>query len=117
MFTFAEYKLQVLCVSELEFNDFFRLYASSFFKKGDISIHLNDENRYNDLIDTLQSTWPTYLDESLSFIIKDKNERMVGLCLNKRFKFDPTEVCTHPRPFSQTAHINAFAHYLFSQIM
>lgn len=117
MFLFAEYKLQVSCASKLEFDKFCRLYASSFFKKGDISAHFHDEHRYNDLVETLQNTWQTYFDESLSFIVKDRDDRMVGLCLNKRFRFDPTEKCTHPRPFSQTAYIDAFAHFMYSQIM
>lgn len=96
---------------------FYRLYATSFFKKGDISIYLKDEYRYNDLIESLQRSWQTYLNESVSFIIKDKNDRMIGLCLNKRFHFDPTEDCSHPRPLSLTANVNAFAHYLYSQIL
>lgn len=42
---------------------------------------------------------------------------MIGLSLNKRFHFDPTEDLTHPRPLSQTASVNAYAHHLYSLIM
>lgn len=119
-FTFVSHRsvnVVWLCENELKFHNSHRLLALSFCKKGDLSIHYADEYRYSDLIETLQKSWNGFIDEAMSFIVKDKNDQMIGISLNKRFHFDPTEVCIHPRPLSLTANVNAYAHFMYSQIM
>lgn len=89
--------------------------ALSFSQKGDVGKYFNDENRYHKLIESQQKSWQRYVDEATSFIVKDvKDGRMVGVCINQKFHFNPSEECTNPLPQDFTANINALINFLNS---
>lgn len=70
---------------------------------------------YFDLLESQRKYWPSYVDESLSFIVNDKNGRMVGVCLNDPFDFNPLEVCGGA--YSVAATAIALTHFLKKQVL
>lgn len=57
------------------------------------------------------------MDEAHSFIVRDKIGRIVGVCINKEYQFDPSEACASSHSPGLTANINALSDFLFTQIM
>lgn len=102
---------------ELKFYSFFySLVAHSFNTKGDITKHFKISNRYDELVELQQKSWQGYVDEAVSFIVKDKGGRIVGVCINKEYHFDPSDGCECSLPPGLSADIHALSDFLFNQI-
>lgn len=98
---------------------FHRLMTMSFGKKGSVIRFLDDEHACADIIALHERIWPHFIDEALGFIVRDRNGRMVGVCLCTRFDFDIPEVTTsnHSRPHGLVAISSALTTFLYHQIM
>lgn len=70
---------------------------------------------YFDLLESQRKYWSSYVDGLLSFVVKDKSDRVVGVCINDQFDFDPSEVCGGPH--SVTAAASALTHFLKKQVV
>lgn len=91
--------------------------ALSFAKKGDITIHFNNTNRYDEMIELQEKSWQGYIDGTISFIVKDKSGCIVGVCINKEYQYDPFETCACLPSNGLTADITALSNFLFNQIV
>lgn len=91
----------------------------SFGKKGSISRFLDDDNLYSDITELHEKLWPHFIDEALGFVVKDKNGRMIAVCLCGRFDFNLPEVTTkkHPRPHGLVAISGALTCFVYHQIV
>lgn len=78
-----------------------------------------DKHAYSDIIEAQQKYWQCYVDDSLSFIVKDKNGRMVAVSLNDAFDFNSFEICrsSNSRSYNVAAVAGALTHFLKKQIM
>lgn len=65
--------------------------AVSFTEKNVIRIHLKPRMTYSEFVESQLESWQSTLDEGLSFVIKDKGGRIVGVCLNYYFDFEPEQ--------------------------
>lgn len=102
-------------ICSAKFTPFHRLIALGFSNKGSLNKHLRNKACYPDLLESQRKYWPEYVDGLLSFVVKDKKGRMVGVCINDRLNFDPSEVCGGAH--SVTAAASALTHFLKKQIM
>lgn len=91
--------------------------AHSFNTKGDITKYFKITNRYDELVELQKKSWQGYIDEAHSFVVKDKSGRIVGVCINKEYHFDPSDVCGSSLSPGLTADISALSDFLFSQVM
>lgn len=96
---------------------FYRLVARSFDIKGDITKYFKTTNRFNELVELQQKSWQAYVDETHSFVVKDKSNRIVGVCINKEYHFDPYEAYEIPQSQGLSANISALSNFLFAKVM
>lgn len=67
---------------------------------------------YSDLVEVYDAIWQSVVDTGYSFIIKDKNSRIVGVALN--FDFDVELDIPHNEACSV---LNKYLHFLESSVM
>lgn len=61
--------------------------ALSFTQKSHMRIHLKPKVEYSKFVEAQQKTWPSIVEDGVSFVIRDKTGRMVGVCFNNFFDF------------------------------
>lgn len=62
--------------------------AKSFPEKNAIRKHLKPRIEYSKFAESQQKIWRSFIDDAMSFVIKDKTGRIVGVCLNHLFSFE-----------------------------
>lgn len=87
----------------------------AFTNKGSLNKHIRDKSVYFQLLESQRKYWSEYVDGSISFAVKDKGGRMVGVCINDHLDFDPSEACGGAH--SVTAATSALTHFLKKQVM
>lgn len=60
----------------------FRLIVTSFLNKSALEKHVKPNVYYNDYIELLDTIWDSLVERAYSFIVKDENNRMIGVTLN-----------------------------------
>lgn len=82
--THVHSNLQLVCLPlTMEHkDDAIDIITTSFFEKADLEQYIKDEILRTDYADILQDIWEILVEKNLSFIIKDKNGRSVGVALN-----------------------------------
>lgn len=63
-------------------DDAIDIITTSFFEKADLEQYIKNDILRTDYADILQDIWEVLVEKDLSFIIKDKNGRSVGVALN-----------------------------------
>ena len=63
-------------------DDTIDMITTSFFEKADLEQFIKDEILPSDYSDILEMIWQVLIDKDLSFVVKDKDGRSVGVSLN-----------------------------------
>lgn len=100
--------------SEINTRSFFcySILAKSFTDKNVLSQHVQPQLKYSDLVDVYDAIWESVVETGYSFIIKDKNSRIVGVALN--FDYDNELDIPYNEPCSV---VNKYLQFLESSVM
>lgn len=70
--------------------------ASSFFEKAELEQQLKPNIRYSDYEELLGCIWQPLVEKAYSFLVKDENNRIIGVALNFDANDEPEVPCTGP---------------------
>lgn len=66
-----------------------RIISASFFEKAELEQLLKPHIQYTDYGDILKLIWDVLIEKNLSFLVKDANNRTVGVSLNFDARDEP----------------------------
>lgn len=61
----------------------FRIIANAFTERNVIYKYMKSKIPYSEFYDEISCTFQTFVEQGKSFVIKNKNDCIVGACLNK----------------------------------
>jgi hypothetical protein len=85
----SELKLECIPLALEHKNDAIEIITNSFYDKADIEQYIKEEISRTDYADILECIWEVLIEKGLSFILKDSNDRSVGVALNFDARDEP----------------------------